>query len=249
MKSTGFLASLEYVSRAQNGAQNLKRFEGNPYVEGDNIAEHLSRVSRLLLCIASDLKTEFPDKPDLIERVFVTLLLHDDDEIIDGIEIPTAMKLHNVKDEEEISKFEQSVASLDPETQKYFISAFSSFRRKDSLAAKIAKALDNISGNQLVIEQKVGLINPDQARFAIEYVEKVRGISKTVDALIDAQISQIVEGRKWLKEHPDEAKVLIEGLVKPIQQETLRRILDLLEIDVSVHELDNSKINLSLEKL
>ena len=225
---------LKYVSEFQTKAQNIKRYEGNPYVSGDNIAEHLSRLARLLISVAPQLRTEFPDRQNLIEDVLVTLLIHDDDEVIDGFDIPTALKVHNAKDEEEITKFEQSISSLGDESKNYLVPLFTSFRKKDSLAAKIAKALDNIAGNQLVIEQEIGLINPDQARFAIEYVEKVRGISKTIDSLIEAQIEQVVEYRKQalfnLKNLPNNAERL-------------------LEIDVLNHVLDKAKINLPLEQL
>ncbi len=231
---TNSLHILRYVSEFQTKAQNIKRFEGNPYVNGDNIAEHLSRLARLLISIAPQLKAEFPNEHDLIEKVLVTLLVHDDDEVIEGFDIPTAMKTHNAKDEDEIAKFEQSVSSLGNTGKEYLVPLFTSFRKKDTLAAKIAKALDNIAGNQLVVEQEVGLINPDQARFAIDYAEKVRGISNTTDALVDAQISQIVEYRKRalnnLKALPDNAERL-------------------LKIDILDHILDKSKINLPLEQL
>ena len=69
---------LEFVSNFQTKAQTIKRYEGNPYVEGDNIAEHLSRVARLLICIAPDLKKEFPNNPSLIEEILVCLLVHDE---------------------------------------------------------------------------------------------------------------------------------------------------------------------------
>ena len=136
---------LEFVSNFQTKAQTIKRYEGNPYVEGDNIAEHLSRVARLLICIAPDLKKEFPNNPSLIEEILVCLLVHDDDEVIDGFDIPAPIKNHNTKDEDEITKFKESVANLSENSQDFLVSVFNSFRRKDTLFAKIAKVLDNIS--------------------------------------------------------------------------------------------------------
>jgi 5'-deoxynucleotidase YfbR-like HD superfamily hydrolase len=230
---------LNYISDFQNKAQSIKRFVGNPYVEGDNIAEHLSRLARLLICIAPDLKVEFPDNQNLIEEVLVTLLVHDDDEVIDGFDIPTAMKDHNVKDGEEIMKFDYSISNLSESAKEYLGKAFKSFRKKDSLSAKIAKALDNIAGNQLVIEQKIGLINPDQARFAIEYAEKVRGISTAIDVLVDAQINQIVDWRQ-------KAKVDLDGVVVNLSKE---KLMELLSVDVLAHVLDRARINVPLSEL
>lgn len=231
------LETLLYVSRFQNAAQAIERFDGNPYVKGDNIAEHLARLAKLLICIAPKLHYEFPDYPLLFEQAMTALLVHDDDEVIDGFDIPTALKEHNVKDDEEIEKFKLSVADLSGLSQEHLISAFSSFRKKDSLAAAIAKALDNIAGNQLVIEQEIGLINPDQAKFAIEYVEKVRGISPSIDALIEAQIGQIISGRQELLEHLEKV---------PLPKEKAKA---LLEIDLRTHVLDKSRINIPLEQL
>ena len=241
MNNTNHLNVLDFISDFQARAQSIKRFVGNPYVEGDNIAEHLSRLSRLLFCVAPALKKEFPDDHNLIERVMITILLHDDDEVIDGYDIPTAMKNHNSKDEEEILKFRNHISKLPRETQDYFLDAFTGFRKKESLESKIAKALDNIAGNQLVIEQKIGLINPDQARFAIEYVQKVKGISSSIDLLIESQINQIVETRKSLL-----ANI---GKVNFDLKISESKALSLLSIDIFKHELDRSKVNLPLTDL
>jgi 5'-deoxynucleotidase YfbR-like HD superfamily hydrolase len=229
--------TLEFTSSFQNKAQNIKRYEGNPYVEGDTIAEHLSRLARMLICITSDLRKEFPEQSNLIEDIFTCLMVHDDDEVIDGFDIPTALKNHNIKDEEEILKFQHSINELSKDTQEHLLFAFTSFRKKNTLAAQIAKALDNIVGNQLVIEQEVGLINPDQAKFAIEYVEKVRGISKTTDSLIDAQVTQIIEGRERLKKTSKQEGVSEE------------KIKELLEVDILSHILNKEKINTPLNQL
>src|SRR5438552_2224251 len=124
---------LEFVSKFQTKAQEIKRFEGNPYVNGDNVAEHLSRLTRIVVYIAPHLKAEFPDKPNLIEELLVTLHIHDDDEVIDGIDIPTTMKVHNAKDDEEIAKFEKSISPLGTVGNNYLLPLFSSFRKRDSL--------------------------------------------------------------------------------------------------------------------
>lgn len=228
---------LEHVSSFQLPAQRIRRYEGNPYVQGDSIAEHIARAVRMLIYVAPQLKKEFPAEPSLIEDTLVALIVHDDDEIIDGYDIPTSEKVHNANDEEEIGKFTAAVADLGEESATFVIHAFSAFRRKSTLAARIAKVLDNITGNQLVIEQKVGLVNPDQARFGLEYLEKVKGVSRTTDALIDAQITQIITIRESLRHSPEFLTHLPPDAVT------------LLEIDIRSHTLDRSKVNMSLEQL
>lgn len=213
---------LDLVANFQVKAQTIKRYDKNPFVVGDNIAEHLARAARLLVYITPNLQQEFPGEPGLVEEVFSCLLVHDDDEIIVGFDIPTGIKNHNANDGEEIKQFSEAVSGLPEPVKEFLISRFSSFRNKDGLAAKIAKALDNITGNQLVIEQG-GLVNPDSARFCIEYAEKVKGVSKTIDALVEAQVQQVIGWRKKAKE--------------------------LLEIDVATHTLDKSKMYTPIDQL
>jgi 5'-deoxynucleotidase YfbR-like HD superfamily hydrolase len=206
---------LELVTRLQVGAQAVLRYSINPFVVGDNVAEHLARLARLLTYITPNLKAEFKGEVGLVEEVFTCLMVHDDEEVFAGFDIPTGIKNHDANDEAEIQQFTEAVSGLPVTVREFLISRFSSFRGKDSLAVKIAKVLDNIVGNQLVIEQG-GLVNPDSARFCIEYVEKVKGASKTTDALVEAQIQQIIDWR-------NKAKAL-------------------LEIDVTTHKLDKSKM-------
>lgn len=213
---------LDLVANFQIKAQTIRRYDKNPFVVGDNIAEHLARAARLLVYITPDLKAEFSDQVELVEEVFSSLMVHDDDEIVVGFDIPTGIKNHNANDGEEIKQFSEAVSSLPEPVKEFLINRFSSFRKKDSLAAKIAKALDNITGNQLVIEQG-GLVNPDSARFCIEYAEKVKGVSKTIDAIIEAQVQQIIDWRNKAKE--------------------------LLEIDVATHRLDKSKMYTPIHQL
>lgn len=235
-KNTPRAGILNYVGEFQTKAQKVMRYIGNPYVKGDNVAEHIARLVRLVVCIAPMLKQEFPDEKDLVEKLFATVILHDDDEVIDGFDIITSKKEHNVKDNEEIKKFSNAVQNLDKETQEYVIDLFSSFRKKDTLVSKIAKALDNIAGNQLVIEQQIGLINPHQAKFSIEYVLKVKGISKTVDNLIEAQVKQIIDYRK--------------NTLSDFERTDLpKQAKKLLEIDVLDFSIEKEKINTPLEEL
>jgi hypothetical protein len=53
---------LDLTAHFQTEAQKVKRYGKNPFVEGDNVAEHSARGLRLLVYIAPDLKNEFPVK-------------------------------------------------------------------------------------------------------------------------------------------------------------------------------------------
>jgi 5'-deoxynucleotidase YfbR-like HD superfamily hydrolase len=236
---------LDLTAHFQTEAEKILRYEQNPFVEGDSIAEHLARAARLLTYLTPGLKEEFPEEPSLVGDIFVCLMVHDDDEIIEGFDIPTAIKNHDVKNDEEISAFAEAVSTLSNERQNFLVSTFSSFRNKSSLAAKIAKALDNITGNQLVIEQKIGLINPDSARFCIEYAQKVTGVSKVIDELVVAQIQQVVEGREQLK--VNEQEILKISGVSNLPDAS--KIKELLGVDVMDHVLDKSKVYTSLSEL
>jgi len=251
MKKSEATTILEIVSQFQNKAEHIKRYDGNPYVDGDSVAGHLSRLIRLFSYISSYIQKEFPLEDGLVEQIFVILLIHDDDEILEGFDIPTANKIHNSNDEAEIHTFEKAIALLPEESKTNISEAFRTFRKKDSLAAKIAKALDNIAGNQLVVEQRLGLINPDQAKFAIEYVEKVKGVSKIIDMLIDAQITQIIEIRQQLLSNSHEVSDLLDSVAKTqkAKSDIFEKAIRLLKIDILSHTLDKTNINLPLDLL
>lgn len=236
---------LDMVFHFQTGAQKVLRYGINPFVIGDNVAEHLARAVRLLVYITPDLKDEFPDNQTLIEDIFVCLTLHDDDEIIVGYDIPTAIKVHDEDNDAEIKAFTEKVSSLPDKTKKFVVEAFSSFRNKSSLAAQITKAIDNIVGNQLVIEQEVGLINPNSARFCIEYALKVSGLSKIIDSLIIAQIGQIIEFRNNLNKNDQE----VERMRKLLNLKDSIKIKELLKIDITDHKLDKTKVYHKIEEL
>lgn len=236
---------LDLVEFFQTRGQKVIRYKKNPFVDGDNVIEHLARVARLLVYISSDLQREFSDQTTLIQEIFTCLIVHDDEEIIDGFDVSTVTKVHDVDNDAEIKKFSSNISTLSARTQEVLVEAFSSFRHKSSLPAKIAKAIDNITGNQLVIEQRIGLINPDSARFCIEYAQKVTGTSKVIDALIQAQIEQVLEGRAKLKADKEELMRISNASGLP----DTSKIEELLDVDVMTHTLDKDKAYTPLVEL
>lgn len=229
---------LELVSNFQNEAQRVRRFDANPFVCGDNIAEHIARGVRLIAYIAPKLINEFPEEKNLIEDLLFTFIIHDDDEILSGRDITTFIKSHNVNDNSEVAQFTHAVSSLDKNTREFLISRFSAFRNKSSFGAKLAKQIDNIIGNQLVIEQKVGLIAPYSAKFVVDYVTKVRELSgsKTMQSLVDAQIQQVKTIREELNCDSKQVRLL---LLKYIELNKLKiKIKDLLPKAVFLLKVD-----------
>ena len=239
------------VAEFQQGGENVERYVGNPYVKGDHVAEHSARITRLAVYCMPFLLIEFanhPDREHLAEDIYVTVLTHDDDEIVDGFDIRTSIKEHNAKDGQEVINLSKKLSILDEVQQKYVLEKFSSFRNKNTLAAKIAKAFDNISGNQLVVEQKIGMVAPDSAKFAIQYLEKVRGTSQTTDMLIDAQINKILAYRKMASSDEKELIFLVDRAGEQegssLSKNDLRDLIKkLLEIDVSAYQLNKEQID------
>jgi 5'-deoxynucleotidase YfbR-like HD superfamily hydrolase len=244
---------LDFVGEFATRAGKIRRFEAHPYVDGDSLSEHHHRLQRLLVCIAPYLKEEFPKEKDLIEDISLILSLHDDDEIMVGYDITTQLKNHDASFDGEVRDFKKAVSRLSKKSLDFMTERFRSFRTRDSRVAKIAKALDNLAGNQVLIEQKFALINPNPSKFTIEYAEKVKGASKTTDALIDAQVSQIVEYRKYLKAHPKEVERLIDARLPISDPKERKRVIakarKLLEINVLTHVLNLSQTLVPLDKL
>jgi 5'-deoxynucleotidase YfbR-like HD superfamily hydrolase len=245
---------LDTLSEFHLGSEQVYRFVGYPHVDGDNIAEHTSRAIRLAIYTMPFILEEFNDHPErvnLAENIYATILTHDDEEIAQGFDIISPFKNHNANTQGEIDLVDKKMKNLPDVSRKYVINFFTSFRKRDTLASRIAKACDNIGGNQPVLEQKLGLVPPDSARFALEFVEKVRGTSKTTDLLIDAHIKDIFDYRKFAKNSEAEQKILID---KAFQQEgcnlsrnTLKILINqLLDIDISLYSMDKNKVTLKL---
>ncbi len=233
-------------------ASKIRRFEAHPYVDGDTLAEHLHHLHRMLVCITPFLKEEFPKEKDLIEQISAILSLHDDDEIMVGYDIITQLKDYYNKEEKEIKDYKKATLKLGKKSQKYMTSIFEAFRSKDTRAAKIAKALDNIVGNSVLVNQKFALLNPDPTKFSIEYAEKVLGASKITDALVYAQIDQMVFLRKDLRKNKKEVKRLIVDYCHPHPKEIqklMAKAEKLLKIDILKHKWNKEKTLIPFENL
>ncbi|MEI6660094.1 MAG: HD domain-containing protein, partial [bacterium] len=173
---------IETLTDFQLGAEKVYRFIGNPYVDGDNIAEHTARIVRLAIYTMPFLVEEFKNHPDishLAEDIYVTVLTHDDEEIAQGFDMVTFLKNHDSRNQEEIDSVKNKMSKMPAVSQDYVMKQFISFREQDTLVSQIAKILDHVAGNQTKMEQKLGIVNPDGAKFTIEYVEKYKGVSKT----------------------------------------------------------------------
>jgi hypothetical protein len=248
------LSILETTSDFQLGAEKVERFVGCPYVDGDNVALHTARSVRIAVYVMPFILKEFSNHPDvgsLAENIYATTLIHDDEEIVQGFDIISPLKNHNADIQEQIDLVKDKMKNLPVASSTYAIKLFSSFRKRDTLYSKISKVIENLASNQLVIEQKLGLITPDSVKFAIDFVDKFRGVSKTTDLLIDAQITQIINYRNFAKNNENEIDLLID---KSLTQEGCKlskdylRILikKLLDIDVLSHQLDINKIQFNI---
>jgi hypothetical protein len=244
----------QLVEKFQLGGERVARYEGNPYVIGDNIAEHIARGVRLISYISTELEREYPSERDLVRDILTTFIIHDDDEIIDGVDIATFKKNHNIKDEDEVEAFTKSIESLPQDSFQRHSQLFQSFRNKDTLASRIAKQIDNVVGNQLVVEQKAGVIAPISAKFAIEYVRKVRDLSgsEIIGKLIDSQIESIMELRRKLLHNQKELKSIIQKYIHDGSYDIdleilLERATQLLEVNLEEVSLEVGEVGKLLQ--
>lgn len=248
------LSILEATSDFQLGAEKVERFVGCPYVDGDNVALHTARSVRMAIYAMPFILKEFSDHSDignLAENIFATILIHDDEEIAQGFDIISPLKNHNADIQEEIDLVKNKMKNLPIASSAYVIKLFSSFRKRDTLYSKISKVIENLASNQLVIEQKLGLVTPDSTKFAIDFVDKFRGTSKTTDLLVGAQITQIIDYRNFAKDNENEIDLLIDKSFKQegckLSKDDLKILIKkLLEIDMSSHQLDRSKVQFNV---
>jgi 5'-deoxynucleotidase YfbR-like HD superfamily hydrolase len=242
-------ATLDLTSKLHLSAERVKRFHNNPHVlDGDSIASHLSRICRLAAYILPTLLDEFKEhaeEKNLREGLLLMCLFHDDDEIIAGKDEITFTKQHNVHDDHEIAAFKQAHQELGTLTADILSNYFEQFRHKSTLTAKIAKVLDNLVGNQVAIEHKIGMVNPDYALICIEYVEKVKGVSQTTDALIDQQIEEIRQLRRELQQSSE----LLSHLAYTLKErgyghhdDIFNNMTKLLRVDIDQYELNPDNV-------
>lgn len=139
----------------------------------------------------------------------------------------------------------QSLKSLTKAQQKYVIKNFGDFKKRKGTVALVAKVIDRITGTQLSIEQGYGVMQPDAAKFSIEYISAFKGGSKTTDTLIQAQIQLIHDLRKEyttdIRRVEKMAKQLKERCAKS-EKELESIILKLAKIDLEEYNYDRSRV-------
>src|SRR3989344_5036664 len=201
------LRILDTASDFHLGAEKVLRFVGDPNVDGDNIAEHTARAMRLAVYAMPFILVEFAGDPEiknLAENIYATILVHDDEEIEQGFDIISPKKKHNVLDEEEIELVNKKMKKLPAASRHYVINLFSAFRKRNTLASKIAKVFDNLSGNQVVLEYR---------EFSKNNISEIKMLAKKVITQEGCKLS-ISELEKLIK------KLLnIEVLSHPLNKE------------------------------
>jgi 5'-deoxynucleotidase YfbR-like HD superfamily hydrolase len=241
---------IEVTTDMHLGAEKVERYVGNPHVEGDNLAEHTSRMARMAVYIMPFILEEFKNHSEigtLAQDIYATIITHDDDEVAQGYDIITVTKNHNSRNQEEIDFVKEKIKNLPPQSFELEMRLFSDFRKKDTLASRITKALDNITGNQLVYEQKMELVSPDGAKFLIWYAENVRGISRTTDMLVDSQIQRTLAYRNFAKNSDSEIDLLTEIALQQegcnIGRSEMKDLVKrLLAVDLDSYELDKNRV-------
>lgn len=251
--------TLDITSEFQLGAEAVVRFEGSPHVVGDTVADHLARCFRLAAYLMPYLLEECAqgDEREGFEAgLYTALLFHDDDEIVIGYDIPTPLKTHNIKDDQEVEDLRQRLADLNEAQRAYVLKPFQQFRARDTVLAKVAKVIDRVTANQVVVEQVIGVLAPDNARFAIEYIngDMVRGASETTDILLDAQTQQIYDVREKYSQDKQLRVDLAEKIVQNPQcskstDELEQIMVRLLDVDLNSYTWSKDRINTPLWEL
>ncbi|MDQ6984878.1 MAG: hypothetical protein Q9M91_04990 [Candidatus Dojkabacteria bacterium] len=240
---------LELVSKNQFLAERLERYKDNPYVKGDTTAEHISRGIRLISYIAKDLEEEFPKEENLIQDLYATFSIHDDDEILHGSDVDAYNKGNDkITTAQKISLVSKSLSNLDSEASLYLEKLYTGYKNRSTKSGQIAVQIDRLVGNQLVIEQRVRLISPLIAKFCIEYVEKEKAISGSVimDHLINEQIASIIKIREEMlnKKFQDAVNLTLKLLACPWSRvEAEANVQMLLEKDLAEVSLGDLRVN------
>lgn len=242
--------TLQYVSQMSLGGKQTKRFLGNPHISStakDNVLEHIGRIARLAMTILPLLQDEFHDNAEILNtlsQLLPIVIVHDDEEILQKADEPTFTKAHDRNNDQEIALIDRHTASLAPQQHQAIITSFISFRERKTLVGKIAKVLDNLVGNQIAIEEKIGLIQPDYAIACIEYVKKFLGtVCHTTDTLIQAQIDEILTIRAQMQIDGSIARYAKTwtGEGKGTEEDLTRKVTQQLSVDLKQHQFQQSR--------
>ena len=250
--------TLKTTLEIHQNTKETKQYKENPHVIGNEISDHVMMLSRLVAYCIPYLEKEFTDEPNLAKDLLLACLFHDDGE--SNNEISTFVKEHGGKQyEKEFSVIQNLIKELSKTQQEFVLSYFLNFKKRETIAYKLAKTLDNIIGNEFAIIQEISLTQPDYAFMCVEYVKAVYNISKTTDKLIDYQIQNIYNIRKKLKNNLEITinKIISELFIttrtgsqtkEPTEKATKEEILklstkikDQLNIDLETYKGDSKK--------
>ncbi|MBP7057608.1 hypothetical protein KBB08_03935 [Candidatus Gracilibacteria bacterium] len=246
--------TLKYVSQMSVRGSLVMRYLLNPHVtRKDSVHEHIARIVRFATILLPVLRHAFRDDDAVLSELnhLQTIVsCHDDEEILAMEDIATFVKAHGAADADEVAKVRANLASVTEAEREYLVEKFALFRQRKTLSgaprmvADIAKVLDNLVGNQLAIEDKVGMIHPDYVIACLRYVQDYEGkVCDVIDQLISAQVREILAVRAA---YNDEGQ--IEALVgqwvgegKGVQEALVRKVRQQLAVDVTTHVFDNTR--------
>ncbi len=193
---TPFTDILRVSSSLQVWAQKSRRFVGNPHVDGDTVAEHVDRMTRIAVMTLPALWKEFPDKKDELCPLVPMIVVHEMGEMSVHGDVAAFIKDYGAIESRELQTVKSYTERLPKDSGEFILQLYNEHEDQHSLVAKLTKAFDRLATTAPVIEQKIGVIQPDYAKLSVEYVQKQLGVSNTTDKLIKAQINRILRLRK-----------------------------------------------------
>ncbi len=253
--------TLQYVSDMSVQGRTIIRYLGNPHVtRKDSVHEHIARITRFATIILPLLRAEFAHDPAMLEELNhlqTMVCVHDDEEILQRADIATFAKQHDSNNDKEIALIRAHLGSLTATEREYVLKYFILFRKRKELEgapkklADIAKVLDNLVGNQLAIEDQVGLIQPDYTICCLDYIRPYEGqVCKTMDVFIQAQLKQMLAMRESMRTDGTIGRLatLWAGEQKNTYDTLIVRIRDQLAVNLDTHTFDKTRCHVPVWK-
>jgi putative hydrolase of HD superfamily len=164
------------------------RYSNNSLVgTKDTVASHTWRAEMFPIL----LREEFEKEGINATRVLELLNLHDQVERESGEVEALGHRNREEKKQREERVADNLFSSFSGLWIKRANELTQEFMAQVTIESKVAKALENLESNMHVIEEIKPILDPDHRKLTIEYVERRRGISKVVDALIEIQLKEI----------------------------------------------------------
>lgn len=168
--------------------KEIERYSNNPFVKRkDVVASHSFRAETFPILLFDQFSQERLNPLRILELLHI----HDWVEMESSKVEALGFRDRNAKAAREAKMWKKLIAKFSVSEWKRVRDLLKEMMNQETRESKVAKALENLESNMHVIEEVKPISDSEHRQRTIDYIERRRGISKTIDSLINLQLSEI----------------------------------------------------------